>query len=103
MLPLVMAVVKVMVSPPVPPISVSMLLTVPVFGEVARVSLLLPVPRSTVTASVSAVASVMVSIAGAGDRVGVAYRGGVGAVGEGQAIVAGTEADAGTFRQQCRG
>ncbi len=47
MLALVAAVPSVMVSAPVPPISVPTLLTVPVLPPFASVSVLLPAPRST--------------------------------------------------------
>ena len=47
MLALVTAAPRVMVSAPVPPIRVSTLLTVPVLPPLARVSVLLPAPRST--------------------------------------------------------
>ena len=50
-----------MVSVPVPPSNVSMLLTVPVFVTLARVSVVAPAPRSTCMLSVSALPSVMVS------------------------------------------
>ena len=51
-----------MASLPAPPIRVLMLLTVPVLRRLPRVSLLLPAPRSTDMAAVSAVPSVMASL-----------------------------------------
>ena len=49
-------------SVPLPPISVSTLLTVPVLAPLASVNVLLPAPRSTDMLAVSAVPSVMVSL-----------------------------------------
>ena len=54
MLPLASALARVTASLPAPPIRVVTLLTVPVLPPPARVSLLLPAPRSTDMAVVSA-------------------------------------------------
>ena len=62
MLALLTAVPRVTVSAPVPPISVLMLVTVPVLVKLPSISLLVPAPRSIDTLSVSAVESEMVSL-----------------------------------------
>ena len=62
MLALCAAVSSVMASLPVPPISVSTLLTEPVLARLARVSVLVLVPRSTPVLSLSAVDKVTLSV-----------------------------------------
>ena len=88
-----MAVPRVMVSLPVPPVMVSVLATVAELAKLPRVRVSVPAPRS-MEPLVRAVASVIGVGAGAADQgLDVGDGAGVGDGGEGELVGAGAEVD----------